>query len=151
MSPPRWARKLFNRSTKPSFSRTHRGPEPSQGLNADSVRVERSSQTADTGEIHHQSSSANDHEASFHRISLNDLKMRSCITCFRTLPESEFPNGRILESCQHEPVICLDCLAESIVKSVDADLPRVIGCRQCGVPMSPNDVWQFCRTRILER
>lgn len=102
-------------------------------------------------EIHHQFPSENKFRARFNGIRPDKLKMNFCIICFRDLPESEFPDGRILESCHHKSVICLDCLEESVVEGLDVDLPQVVGCPQCGVTMSANDVWRFSRARISER
>ena len=173
MSPSRWTRKLFKRFHKPSPATFDQGPASSQFLatddffdqshpslntdegfeqepQSDNVQIEPLSQAADAGANYQQSSSDN-YQAPLWQINPDDLKMLFCRTCFRTLPESEFPEGPILESCQHEPVICLDCLEGSIVEGLDVNLPQVIGCPQCGVTMSANDVWRFSRARTFER
>ena len=151
MSPSRWTRNLFKRSIKTSSLTANRGPESSQSLDVDSVDIELSSQTMNSGEIFHQSPSQNKLRARFNETRPDKLRMNFCITCFRDLPESEFPGGRILESCYHKSVICLDCLEESVVESLNVHLPQVVGCPQCGVTMSANDVWRFSRARISER
>ena len=113
--------------------------------------VEQLSQTADMGEVHPQSSAWNNSPAPSYRSSPDNSRILFCIACIRELPDSNFPDGRIVESCKHEPNVCLDCIEKSIVESLDNDLPQIIGCPQCGVTMSVTDVWRFSGTRTFQR
>lgn len=74
-----------------------------------------------------------------------------CLDCHRSLPASLFPDGRVVESCQHEPEVCLDCIEKAIIESLDNDLPQCISCPQCGRTMSPIDIWRFSGNVTFER
>lgn len=113
--------------------------------------VEQLSQTADTGESHPQFSSWNSSPPPSYQGSPDNSSIFFCIVCIEILPESKFPDGRIAESCKHEPNVCLDCIEKSIVESLDNDLPQIIGCPQCGITMSATDVWRFSETPTYQR
>lgn len=113
--------------------------------------VEQSPQTADTGESHPQSSPWENSSPSFYQGSPDNSRIIFCVICVGILPDSKFPDGRIAESCKHEPNVCLDCIEKSIVESLDNDLPQIIGCPQCGVTMSATDVWRFSETPTYQR
>ena len=74
-----------------------------------------------------------------------------CVTCQRPLPASEFPVGYIVESCRHEPDICLDCIEKFIVEGLDHGLAQCISCPQCGEPMSKTDVWRLSGSSTFQR
>lgn len=90
-----------------------------------------------------------DCRASFDQISPHDLKM---LPAFEHYQNPKFPDQSIHESCQHEPFIYLDCLEKSIVGSLDADTPQIVGCPQWGniifalgrVAFQPrSDLWEL--------
>lgn len=93
----------------------------------------------------------NNSQIPLHRSSPGDSKILFCIACVRILPDSKFPDGPIVESCQHEPEVCLDCIEKSIVEGLDNDLPQAIGCPQCGATMPVLDVWRFSGNETFQR
>lgn len=80
-----------------------------------------------------------------------DLDNQPCLVCQRQLSASEFPEKYIVESCQHQPNICLDCIENSIIECLDNDLLQMISCPQCGEVMSADEVWRFSRANTYER
>lgn len=81
----------------------------------------------------------------------NASKTTFCLECYRRLLTSDFPERYIVESCQHEPNVCLDCIEGSIIRCLDADLPQIISCPQCGDMMSAVDVWRLSGVQTFER
>ena len=113
--------------------------------------VNQLSQSGHRGVFHPQSSSSNNSQIPLCGSSPDDSKILFCISCVRILPDSKFPDGRIVEACQHEPEVCIDCIEKSIVEGLDNDLPQAIGCPQCGATMSVLDVWRFSGNQTFER
>lgn len=113
--------------------------------------VEQSLGIADTDEYHTQQSPSSDFQASFLRIDTDGSDHLFCLGCHQRLPLSNFPEGFIVESCRHEPGVCLDCIEKSIIESLDNELPQVISCPQCGDTMSEGDVWRFSGNQTFQR
>ena len=110
--------------------------------------IEQSLSTMHIGEQHTDGSSMGSSEAGKRR---NTLRYRPCVACHRSRPTSAFPDGHVVESCQHEPEVCLDCIEKTIVEDLDNDLPHCISCPQCGDPLSAVDVWRFSSTGTFTR
>lgn len=110
--------------------------------------VERSLSIAETGDIGAHPSPKRGFQAPPRG---NDSNLLICWACYRQLLASDFPDGYIVESCQHEPNICLDCIEKSIIESLDIDLPQIIGCPQCGNTMSAIDIWRLSGVKTFER
>jgi hypothetical protein len=81
----------------------------------------------------------------------NSLRYLPCVVCHRSRLASTFPHGHVVESCRHEPDVCLDCIEKAIAESLDHDLPHYISCPQCGDAMSSIDVWRLSSTGTFAR
>jgi hypothetical protein len=110
--------------------------------------LEQSLSTTDTGECRIEDSPTCDTRARARGKALRDL---FCMTCHRPLPASTFPDGNILESCRHEPEVCLECIENAIIESLDNDLPQCVSCPQCGDAMSALDVWRLSTSDTFQR
>ena len=110
--------------------------------------VEQSLSAMNTSGQNSDNSSTIDSQAAARRQAFGYLL---CLACHKPLPASFFPDGRIVESCQHEPEVCLDCIEKAIIESLDNDLPQCISCPQCGRTMSPIDIWRFSGNFTFKR
>jgi hypothetical protein len=110
--------------------------------------VEQSLSAMNTSRQSIDDSSTSDSQAAAHRHALRYLP---CLACHKPLPASFFPDGRIVESCRHEPEMCLDCIEKAIIESLDNDLPQCISYPQCGRTMSPIDIWRFSGNLTFKR
>ena len=110
--------------------------------------IEQSSSTANTGERPTNDFRTGSLQAEARGGALKDMP---CVACGRSLPASVFPSGYVVESCRHEPEVCLDCIENAIMESLDNNLAQCIGCPQCGDAMSAVDVWRYSRTDTFQR
>jgi hypothetical protein len=110
--------------------------------------IEQSLSSMSIGEHRTDDFAAGNSQAGAHRKALRYLP---CVACHRPLPSSAFPDGHIVESCRHEPEVCLDCIEKAIIESLDNDLPQCVSCPQCGEGMSVVDVWRFSGTGTFKR
>jgi hypothetical protein len=110
--------------------------------------IEQSFSTMHIGERHTNSPPTGNFQT---RTRRNLFQYRPCVTCHRPRFASSFPDGHIVESCRHEPEVCLDCIERAIIECLDNDLPHCISCPRCGEEMSAVDVWRLSSTGTFTR
>ncbi|KAI9769205.1 MAG: hypothetical protein M1840_004334 [Geoglossum simile] len=76
---------------------------------------------------------------------------RQCKTCRETLATSEFPDRYVTAECAHRPNVCISCVENNIVQTLDEDLSEIIACPECGKPMTDDDIWRFSGPGTFER
>jgi hypothetical protein len=76
---------------------------------------------------------------------------RRCKTCRETLAASEFPDRYVTAECAHRPNVCISCVENSIIQTLDEDLPEIISCPECGKPMTGDDIWRFSGPGTFKR
>ena len=74
-----------------------------------------------------------------------------CVVCDEALINSNTPNRRITLSCQHEPDVCLDCLARSITVQFESKVWDNIDCPSCGDRLAFEDVQAFGTAETFSR
>jgi hypothetical protein len=110
--------------------------------------IEQSLSTMDSCERSTDDPPTSDSQATGHGQALRYLP---CMVCNKPLPASAFPDGHIVQSCRHEPEVCLDCIEKAIIESLNNDLPQCISCPQCGETMSAVDIWRFSGNGTFKR
>lgn len=75
----------------------------------------------------------------------------TCVVCFEALNTATTPIRRIASSCDHEPLICTACLAQSITSQLESKIWNQIGCPMCNVELSYEDVQVFASKAAFER
>lgn len=75
----------------------------------------------------------------------------TCIVCFEALNTATTPIRKIARSCDHEPLICTACLAQSITSQLESKIWNQIGCPMCNVGLSYEDVQVFASKAAFER
>ncbi|KAI9775392.1 MAG: hypothetical protein M1839_001247 [Geoglossum umbratile] len=76
---------------------------------------------------------------------------RQCRRCHNVLIGYEFPDGNVTAECAHRPNVCISCIENIIVQTLDEDLLEIISCPECGKPMTNDDIWRFSRQSTFER
>lgn len=75
----------------------------------------------------------------------------TCVVCFEALNTATTPIRRIASSCDHEPLMCTACLAQSITSQLESRIWNQIGCPMCNVGLSYEDVQVFASKAAFER
>ena len=77
--------------------------------------------------------------------------IRECVVCFEALNLENTPKRRITSSCNHEPDVCIPCLATSISSQLDSRVWDQIGCPTCGQRLDFQDVKAFADSPVFRR
>ncbi|MCJ1288075.1 hypothetical protein MMC26_007428 [Xylographa opegraphella] len=80
-----------------------------------------------------------------------DAITSECIACLGALTIATTPNRRVTEACNHDPSICSDCLAQSIVSQIDSKIWNQIDCPTCKARLSYNDIKAFATEPVFQR
>ena len=110
--------------------------------------VLQSSSIAETGRVNSYTFQSSDFGTSHLG---NPLRCIPCVACHWLQSSSGFPDRHIVESCRHYPEVCLSCIEESIIESLNNDLPQCISCPQCGDAMPELDIQRFCGDKTFQR
>ena len=74
-----------------------------------------------------------------------------CVACLETLTTANAPQRKITEACNHDPLICLNCLAQSITSQTESKIWDQIDCPTCKARLSHDDVKAFATDHIFQR
>ena len=74
-----------------------------------------------------------------------------CTVCLESLEASAFSERNITAACNHEPNVCLACLAKSITAQFTSKIWDHIDCPACGQRLDFMDVKAFADPVVFER
>ena len=75
----------------------------------------------------------------------------SCVICFEILTSTSTPGRRITNICDHEPLVCLGCLAQAIASQSESKIWNHIDCPTCHARLSYEDIRAFAPITVFER
>lgn len=75
----------------------------------------------------------------------------SCLVCFETLGQEDFPRRQITASCDHNVDICSGCLSQSITVQLREKSWKQIDCPICHARLGFDDVKEFANGETFER
>lgn len=75
----------------------------------------------------------------------------TCIACLEVLTYAITPGRRITNVCDHEPLICIDCLAQSIRSQSESKIWNQVECPTCNARLSYQDVRSFAAEPVFRR
>ena len=91
-----------------------------------------------------------DHANSSTNNGSNDIGPE-CMACLETLTAVVTPTRRITEACNHDPLICLNCLAQSISSQIDSKIWSQIDCPTCKARLNYDDIKAFATDPVFQR
>lgn len=75
----------------------------------------------------------------------------TCEVCLEYLRRVRFPKRRITIKCDHEPLICLECLEDSITTSILDGKQTVLECPRCAAHFTYNNVKTHASPQAFKR
>lgn len=75
----------------------------------------------------------------------------NCVVCFETLTSTSIPGRKITKTCDHEPLVCLECLAQAIASQSESKIWNHINCPTCHARLSYEDIRAFAPVTVFER
>lgn len=75
----------------------------------------------------------------------------TCVACLAPLTTLVVPHRRITRACNHNPLICSDCLTQSITSQSESKVWNHIDCPNCNARLDYEDIQAFATNATFQR